>query len=423
MPRAWKHTDHHHKDFKDALILAGMFALSQSTKLSVAVIRCPNCQEPVEGLDGAEQLYKVVVGKTKIDVPPCPVSGLDLPTMTYTVAPCGCRVSSEWAGAFTCEKNRREDGEPPQPVVGLSRKQRDERVKFYQGKLQALYALQAATNPPETREAIDTWIVIVADQIQRLCPGTHNTAVKPLTPKVQEWADANAFAVPKFEVTPPADKETTGDATAAYLSLLQQTTMQKNSKLPEVVQTRNKQWSVRLGDIYKVFVTKPEADDYAAQLANVTAGFAETMSKPPEVRGDVPLGQRLAIQLKYRDPASLPSQLLADVLSYTYSHLGFCENVADVAFGAHGRLLTRAEILQDVRDDLAEHLNGVRVTGASVVFSVTTDRFIRKLAEMLGNSPQAMAGPQTGVPEKLTGPTAKHAKRKRTIRRLDPDTE
>lgn len=165
---------------------------------------CPCCGQSASDIAGAKQLYQVDIkessGKShKGDVPPCPVSGLDVPAMVYSVEPCGCRVSAEWAGAFSAELHSRVSGNKPKAVVDMTAKQREAKLAFLTGKLSELYSLQtvcASTNAP--REAVDYWIVIVADQMQRLVPSPLNMdpTKMPISPKVEKWAKDGGFATP-----------------------------------------------------------------------------------------------------------------------------------------------------------------------------------------------------------------------------------
>ncbi len=170
-------------------------------------LKCPSCGQPASGIAGAKQLYLLDVQETggkshKGDVPPCPVPGFPgPPPHVYSVEPCSCRVSQEWAGAFSAELQSRLAGGKPRAVVDMTAKQREKKLAHLEGVLADLYAVSANPDKTAQKEAADYWAVIVADQIQRLCPGPHNMkpAPKPLEPKVESWANSNGFAKPPVD--------------------------------------------------------------------------------------------------------------------------------------------------------------------------------------------------------------------------------
>jgi hypothetical protein len=181
-----------------------------SENLAATVDLCPNCGQPVSGLANGKS-YQIDVKETggkshKGDIPPCPVPGMfgSLP-MVYTADPCGCRVSTLWASTFQLEQNSRADGHPPKPVqIPEATRLRD--LKQMEANLGRLYSVQTTSDPDSpTRKAADFWVVVVADQIQRLCPGKHNTrpSPKPLNQIVTDWAKANGLTVPGVEEQPP----------------------------------------------------------------------------------------------------------------------------------------------------------------------------------------------------------------------------
>jgi len=168
---------------------------------------CPNCGARAHDIKDGGQVYTRDIlesgGKThKGDIPKCPIPGLDIPTMAYTVSPCGCRVSVEWAGAFAAELQSRLGGSKPAPIIGVTPKQREFKLNKLEADLARLYALQDKATGAQ-KEAVDYWIVVVADQIQRLCPGKHNQQPLPkkLEPEVIQWAVKNAHSQPTAQVT------------------------------------------------------------------------------------------------------------------------------------------------------------------------------------------------------------------------------
>lgn len=348
-------------------------------------LKCPCCGEVAVDIAGAQQLYQVDVKETggkshKADIPPCPIPGLDLPAMAYTVEPCGCRVSSDWAGGFSRELLSRTNGGKPKPLVDLTDKERAKKIAHYGDRLKALYALQAAYNTPEGKAAVDYWIVVCVDQMQRLAPSGHNRKppAKPLDPKVADWASRNGFTTPPtpeqiasevavyrmtdgtvstkpaypgqepigYTAAPSAPKppkvvfEDTDheDAMAAAVLAAQAGLIKPGSELlnifggkgntgvgkkafgkpegvfanahdfmppaavvPQIDKTRNGQYAVRYGDIYKVFVTLGEAQHYSQQLAAVTPKFAGKMKPTFQT---LPVEEMVPTQVSAPDPVT-----------------------------------------------------------------------------------------------------------------------
>ena len=136
----------------------------------------------------------------KGSLPPCPVPGFDVPQMLFTVEPCGCKVSHEWAGSFSGEMQSRLNGNKPKPILPMSEATRAARLVKLEQTLTKLYSSQALAGDTETKKDVDYWIVVVIDQMQRLCPGAHNKAApKPLSPEVSSWAGKNGLPTPETE--------------------------------------------------------------------------------------------------------------------------------------------------------------------------------------------------------------------------------
>lgn len=176
---------------------------------SAAPIPCPSCGVPVVALRDAVQPYRL--SNTR-DIPPCPVADLPLPPADYVLDPCGCRVDHYWAGAYTAERTHRAGGGESRPVEGLSPAERESRVAFYSRKLSELYVLQIqqaqAAGPVDqaAKDAVDYWVVVVADQIMRLCPGEHNRTPqphRPLSRTVRDWMHRQELTDPSV---PPAGR-------------------------------------------------------------------------------------------------------------------------------------------------------------------------------------------------------------------------
>lgn len=439
-------------------------------------LRCPCCGEVAADIAGATQLYQIDVaeggGKShKADIPPCPVSGLNLPAMAYTVEPCGCRVSSDWAGGFSRELLSRANGGTPKPLVDLSDKQRAEKIAHYGDRLKALYALQAVANPPETKAAVDYWIVVCADQLQRLAPSGHNRKppAKPLEAKVADWADKNGFttppeptpvqegvpvyrqangtvgttptyagqepcgfttapAAPKFDFAPVGGEEQfqaalaaaqTGAVSSQTLMKLAGITPPAAPEEPELKQTRSGQFSVRFGDIYKVFTNHGEAKAYADQLKNVTPGFAAKM-KPLQTLPVEEKVDKLAAMKKVllaASPSEIPKKLAQQVLGYTYAHMKLTHEIVTETFKLHNNVDVAVTAV-NIRQSLIEYTQGLKDT-------LTDDalRFVKAFVSVVDipetpDAPARVAAPDP-VPAAPPRPTVeKHAKKKRTIRKI-----
>lgn len=352
---------------------------------------CPSCGELASGIGGGKQLYQVDIAESagkshRGDVPPCPIEGMSTPIMCYNVEPCGCRVNQEWAGAFNAELNRRLSGQKPCDVVDMTPKQRAAKITTLENRLSLLYSIQANTAMnTQGREAADYWIVIVADQLQRLCPGVHNTkpTVIPLGAKVANWASINNFTQPDVvpAKTPPCWPMPSGvsfeagldkaasDAEVVFGTLVYRkadgtlspnpayqgqlafgTVMGKSSELgsvladtgkakiqnavdamklavqmhdsgiiskqslqeqfathmpatldhdekPKILKTKNGQYGVSHGDVYKVFVTIEEAQAFAAQLVNVFGGWVKDKmpGKPKPTLQTLPVSEQVNV--------------------------------------------------------------------------------------------------------------------------------
>ncbi len=488
-------------------------------------LNCPCCGQRAVDLAGATQIYRVDVkeagGKShKGDVPPCPLSSLIHPPMFYTVEPCGCRVSQEWAGAFSAELQSRMDGQPPKAVVDMTQKQRDAKLAVLEGQLSKLYALQAVSTG-QAKEGIDYWIVIVADQIQRLCPGPHNMKPsQPLTPKVANWAEANSLKIPpdadaafnahaagllsteslmnifgmkpaaespKFEdakvgtpvyrmvdgtvSTVPAypgqvscgviasqptegsmgqaavaqakdygavpyewlDKQKKGVSPKEFQKLVQ-AEWSKAASEPEVGRTKANQWYVRFQDIYKVFVNKPQAEDYAHSLV-VKAGknpvwYKSATTLAPEkpavnVVGGTPeekAAYEQALYDKIIKGPDLPSAFTRDVAKQVLSYMADNEPLAVSLYQSVDSTAWRPVDLmkgvQAVRAELNKYASG---TAASL--SPVTLKYLKHYVdnvELPLPAPQPVEAP-VPVPPPPPPPPPKNltARKKRTIRYVE----
>ncbi len=288
-----------------------LYEAEKHTKVvgAAPALRCPCCGSLAANIAGASDIYQIRIkesgGKSHMgSVPPCPLSGVEHPGMQYTIDPCGCRVSQHWAGEFQRELLSRLDGKPPKAIQDLTTHQRAGRLKVLENRLSALYALQAQQNTPQMVEAIDYWIVIVADQMQRLCPSPLNAAPKKLSNAVAAWADAGCLAVPptetpsvnskgwpqpsqtvdwKVELLPQAPmaegmrvyrmQDGSVSPTPAFegqipCGIVQAPSpkMDPTPEIPDIRRTKMGQYGVRYKDKYEVFQTWGEADARAKSM-------------------------------------------------------------------------------------------------------------------------------------------------------------
>ena len=189
----------------------------------VQAIACPNCGNNVTGIESIKPAYLRTLtdefGKVKQDraMPPCPVPGFETEIQFCTVSPCGCRVSIAWAGAFSQEWAARNSGKSPKPVVAYTPEALTRENQRLIDALTKLYTMQA-TAEGQQKIDVDYWVVVVADQIQRLHPGQHNISATPrsLDTAVQHWASKNGHTMPTDPVDPFGLKPTPDDYSDAY---------------------------------------------------------------------------------------------------------------------------------------------------------------------------------------------------------------
>lgn len=523
--------------FQKQLKSVGMLYMAEASEAAAASppLTCPSCGQLVTDIVGATQLYQIDVKETggkshKGDPPPCPVSGLELPPALFTTEPCGCRVFHDWAGGFQAEMQSRLAGNPAKAIKAMSQKDRDKLLAHYQNKMSALMSLQAAPSTAEQKEAIDYWLVICADQMQRLCPGAHNKKPLPktLTPKVADWAAGKGLHDPQVcfvEDNPtPIDNGTPlyrmGDGTVspypAYAGQepcgIAQGPMNPEGKLmmkkagkvptitagsdwgpsplaaatqmmelmkaglvsnqtamsmlpPEISKTRNGQHAVRHGNVYRVFELYDDAIKFAASLSplapiavekplkplqtlpvappltNVFGGKSEPIGKKawgeadgmfanvhdpkytPPPQPEPTMQERLKAILKATSLAEMPKELLKQILEFTYTDQPTCQVVAGKAFGEHGSLLNTVETLMKIRNDLTK-----AVLGNPTLFPDLTTKFVKFFVDYVEievpDEPKTKDKPEGTLPEGCGGisdppGSPKHAKKKRTIRKLN----
>jgi len=158
-------------------------------------ITCPSCCQRVRCLDGGKEAYPLPNGQIDIDSGSPMIE--QIPVLTYTLNPCGCRVNQEWAAAFTVELTSRKAGKEPQAVVDMSLEARAKKQKYLQDGIAKLYSARDKAETPKEKQSLEYNLVIMTDQLMRLVPGAHNqvTPVKFST-EVQKWAEKNKLKLP-----------------------------------------------------------------------------------------------------------------------------------------------------------------------------------------------------------------------------------
>ena len=156
---------------------------------------CPHCGQLVSGL--AEAVLQYEIPQTNAPCLPLGDNTVEPPRMIYSLEPCMCRASQEWAAAFSAELNRRMEGGEPRPIIDMTEKERQGRIKNLEELISKLYSAQAKATMPEHKDAIQYRLVILTDQLMRLIPGSHNK-VPPvkLNPNVEQWASIKGYHKP-----------------------------------------------------------------------------------------------------------------------------------------------------------------------------------------------------------------------------------
>lgn len=166
---------------------------------------CPDCGGVCSGIAAAEPQYQI----PPVEGPASAVVDGDPPRYLYSLEPCGCRVSQEWAAAWQAERNRRLAGQKPGPIVDMTPEQRKERARALEDRISKLYSLVATA--PGSREAAEYLLVVYTDQLVRLHPGAHNKVPKvALSEKVRKWAADRGYHTPLPEYDPFSAAKTKG---------------------------------------------------------------------------------------------------------------------------------------------------------------------------------------------------------------------
>lgn len=372
-------------------------------------IACPNCGRTVDNIKAGTPAYlrsftDPEFGTLKKDrtLPPCPVSGFDAEILFMTAEPCGCRVHNEWAGAFAAERSHRKMGLPPKLVTGPSPQQIAKENQKLTDALAKLYGLQAEAEGPQ-KLAVDYWIVVVGDQLQRLHPGQHNIAASPrsLESEVRNWASENGHTMPTDPVDPFGLNPHPGKAE----------TWEYGSKYP-------------MPKRYKQAGQSDQAD--AAAYAALSSSL---MLPPPAGQPGTPMMRRPAPAVQ----VALPDTVIAQVIG-VIDHHGSSDVVAgviDLMLEQGGRSVTaaaRLEAMTVLRRHLVKYQSNGGELHPNAYYFVTTLLSYVDL-EHPGTKAIPVLKPKPAG-KKLPGPAStqekpvdKLARKKRTIRRLNPDDQ
>lgn len=174
-------------------------------------IHCPNCDQSVTGLHDSRETLP----------PPKPTKFNQLPVngvtsqqagpavMTWRVFPCGCQISTEWASAFGKEMHNRRQGGTPQSVVvqasilATKKKELMDDIAKLMAKKTAYedkYIEQSLAGmpppPPGELLSMERKLIVLVDQLQKLCPGAHNKLPKTsYSQEAMAWAAQNKLVI------------------------------------------------------------------------------------------------------------------------------------------------------------------------------------------------------------------------------------
>ena len=207
--------------------------IASSSKLSDAhyaaldpPLHCPNCGQLAEGLHDSQETLP----------PPKPTKFNQLPVagitsqqvgpavMTWRVAPCGCQVNLEWAGSFGKEMASRKEGHTPMPLkldekkLAVMRKEletiiadlmagKDKCEQQCQDYLVNGHSSESLVKSPIFKKlvSLERSLIMRVDQLQKLCPGTHNKLPKTsFSPDSTEWAKKNNMTLVNAAPVDPA---------------------------------------------------------------------------------------------------------------------------------------------------------------------------------------------------------------------------
>lgn len=141
-------------------------SLEKTRALALAPrILCPVCRTHVGGIAEGRLMYPEPEG---LVVP----KEDQILRWQYSLHPCHCQVSQEWAASFTLELNQRIATNKGHAVSDLTHAQRAERVVQLQERITTLYARRDKAGTEEERKLADYLLLAHADQLTRLFPGT-----------------------------------------------------------------------------------------------------------------------------------------------------------------------------------------------------------------------------------------------------------
>jgi len=220
----------------------------------------------------------------------------------------------------------------------------------------------------------------------------------------------------------------------------------------EISQTKNHQWSVRRGDVYKVFINKLLADEFAQQFAQQLAqkyahqGWASAKPKPVlqplpvedqtvNVVGGTPEEKAAYISqlknvLKATHPSEMPKALLERIYHYSWQteHQHLALSVLQTSFGEPLKSFELLKLYQQTLDDLKGYIDGKQTS-----LSSQTVKYVKTFVDLVDIPPppkvQQMAQPSAAVPTNTAGMTPtlpaeevfvidRSVRKKRTIRKI-----
>jgi hypothetical protein len=255
----------------------------------------------------------------------------------------------------------------------------------------------------------------------------------------------------------------------AYLLAMMQSGLISNSNVmsvlpPEISKTRNGQHAVRHGNLYRVFELYDDAVKFAASLSPLAPLVVEKPLKPlqtlpvPQMTnifgiptseamhkkawGDADgmfanahsdkytpppqeptLPQRLKAILKATSLEEMPKDLLKQILEFTYTDTPTCQDIATKVLGQKSSMLDAVETLMKIRTDLQKV-----ALNQPALFADLTAKFVKFFVDYVEievpTEPKTEDKPEGTLPAGCGGisdppGSPKHAKKKRTIRKLN----
>lgn len=174
--------------------------MAELAKGVTPAVPCPNCGRTVIGVVGGEPEYALPPGAEEYYLHgQAPVVEMLLRRYTYRVAPCDCRVSLEWAGAFHAEVVRRKNGGAARPVEALTDWERDDRAAVAIRGVAQVAGRTHFEHGAEARRTLEAALSILYDYIVRIKPQAGDAVaavVSSVSAATKSWADAVGLCRP-----------------------------------------------------------------------------------------------------------------------------------------------------------------------------------------------------------------------------------